>query len=35
VAIALAWAFMHQPLTRRQSCGLVGALLGVALIALD
>jgi uncharacterized membrane protein len=35
VAIALAWAFMHQPLTRRQSFGLVGALLGVALIALD
>jgi drug/metabolite transporter (DMT)-like permease len=35
VAIVLAWAFMHQPLTRRQTVGLVGALLGVALIALD
>lgn len=35
VAIVMAWAFMHQPLTRRQSIGLVGALFGVALIALD
>jgi len=35
VAIALAWAFMHQPLSRRQSSGLAGALLGIALIALD
>jgi drug/metabolite transporter (DMT)-like permease len=35
VAIVLAWALMHQPLTRRQTIGLVGALLGVAMIALD
>ena len=35
VAIALAWMFMHQHLTRRQVVGLAGALLGIALIALD
>ena len=35
VAISLAWVFMHQPLSRRQSWGLAGALLGVALIARD
>lgn len=35
VAIALAWVFLHQQLSRRQIVGLVLALLGVALIASD
>jgi drug/metabolite transporter (DMT)-like permease len=35
VAIALGWMFLHQRLAARQVIGLVGALLGVALIALD
>ena len=35
VAIALGWVFLGQALTRRQMLGVVAALLGVALIALD
>jgi drug/metabolite transporter (DMT)-like permease len=35
VAIGLAWLFMGQVLTPRQILGLIGALVGVALIALD
>jgi drug/metabolite transporter (DMT)-like permease len=35
VAIALAWIFMGQVLTPRQILGVVGALLGVALMSLD
>lgn len=35
VAIALAWVFMDQVLTPRQILGVIGALVGVALIALD
>jgi drug/metabolite transporter (DMT)-like permease len=35
VAIALGWLFLHQRLTQRQIAGLVMALVGVALIALD
>ena len=35
VAIALGWMFLHQRLTGRQIVGLVLALIGVALIALD
>jgi drug/metabolite transporter (DMT)-like permease len=35
VAIALAWVFMGQTLIPRQILGVVGALVGVALIALD
>jgi len=35
VAIGLAWAFMGQPLRRRQVVGLGAALVGVSLIALD
>jgi drug/metabolite transporter (DMT)-like permease len=35
VAIALGWLFLHQRLTTRQVVGLVLALVGVALIALD
>ncbi len=35
VAVGLAWLFMQQRLRRRQIVGLVGALLGVALISLD
>jgi drug/metabolite transporter (DMT)-like permease len=35
VAIALAWVFMGQVLTPRQIVGVIGALVGVALIALD
>lgn len=35
VAIALGWLFLHQRLTQRQITGLVMALVGVALIALD
>lgn len=35
VAVGLAWVFLHQRLTARQMTGLVAALVGVALIALD
>jgi len=35
VAVGLAWLFMHQRLTHRQLAGLVAALVGVALIAID
>jgi drug/metabolite transporter (DMT)-like permease len=35
VGVALAWVFMGQVLTPRQIVGLIGALVGVALIALD
>ena len=35
VAIALAWIFMGQVLTPRQILGVVGALVGVALMSLD
>ena len=35
VAVALAWMFMHQRLRTAQVVGLVAALVGVALIALD
>ena len=35
VAVGLAWIFLHQRLTDRQVAGLVAALVGVALIALD
>jgi len=35
VAVGLAWIILHQQLTGRQIAGLVAALLGVALIALD
>lgn len=35
VAVGLAWIFLHQHLTGRQIAGLVAALAGVALIALD
>jgi len=35
VAVGLAWLFMRQRLTSRQVSGLVAALIGVALIALD
>ncbi|HEX6659156.1 MAG TPA: DMT family transporter [Ilumatobacter sp.] len=35
VAIALAWVFMGQVLTPRQILGVIGALLGVALMSLD
>jgi uncharacterized membrane protein len=35
VAVCLAWIFMHQHLSRRQVLGLIGAVLGVVLIALD
>jgi drug/metabolite transporter (DMT)-like permease len=35
VAIALAWVFMGQVLTPRQIVGVIGALVGVALMALD
>ncbi len=35
VAVGLAWIFLHQQLTTRQIAGLVAALLGVALVALD
>jgi drug/metabolite transporter (DMT)-like permease len=35
VVIGLAWMFLGQRLTGRQLTGLVAALVGVALIALD
>lgn len=35
VAVGLAWLFMRQRLTRRQIAGLIAALIGVVLIALD
>lgn len=35
VAAFLAWVFLHQQLSRRQMLGLIGAVLGVVLIALD
>lgn len=35
VAVALAWIFLRQQLSRRQIVGLVTAVVGVALIALD
>ncbi len=35
VAVGLAWIFLRERLTRRQIVGLVAALVGVALIALD
>lgn len=35
VAVGLAWIFLHQQLTARQVTGLVAALIGVALIAVD
>jgi uncharacterized membrane protein len=35
VAVTLAWLFMHQRLRGRQVIGLVAAIVGVALIALD
>ena len=35
VAASLAWLFLSERLTRRQMFGLVAAVVGVALIALD
>ena len=35
VAVGLAWIFLHQQLTTRQIVGLIAALVGVALVALD
>jgi drug/metabolite transporter (DMT)-like permease len=35
VAVCLAWIFLHQHLSRRQVLGLIGAVLGVVLIAVD